>query len=238
MTNGLSADAESFEHREGGFRLNTLLSIVGALWVIGFIGGIIGPGMVKRNPELVIAMNSVNRHLLLAIGADISAWAFFVIGFLRLIAVDSFAYLLGRGWGDQGLAWIEANSIPQPPGTVPVTSTVVSGGSPVGNGQLGWIGRLFDRAAPVAIFLSPNLIVCSMAGRSRYPLRKMIPLDLAGTVGRLVLVWWLGRQFPDTLKSIVDFMGRYQWRVTLGLFVIAIIVTWRKMAKATAAQSR
>jgi membrane protein DedA with SNARE-associated domain len=182
------------------------------LYALGTAGGIMGPGLVKDNPELLLAMSSVNRHLLLSIGAGISLVPFMAIAFVRLLLADPICYLLGRGWGDKAVGWVEQNA---------------AGGT----GGFGWLLKLFQRAAPVAILIAPNNLICFLAGRANYPIKKMIALDLAGTAGRLGLFWYLGKQFESELKTIVNWIADNQFKLIAALVVLSVLNSIRKTSR-------
>jgi membrane protein DedA with SNARE-associated domain len=165
------------------------------------IGSYTGVFWAKNHPELLLVLDTRNRHLALAVAAGISPLAFFVIGFIRLTLPDPFFYLIGRDYGDQGMSWFERQT---------------SGRT----GYLGWVKRWFARAASPLILIMPNLFVCTLAGIDRIPPRRVAVLDAIGTVGRLALFWVVAKQFDSQLKQVLRLVERYQW------WVIAALVGW------------
>jgi membrane protein DedA with SNARE-associated domain len=209
MNQGANTAATS---RPAGPPLRVLLAMYACLYALGTAGGIFGPGLVKEHPELLLAMSSVNRHLLLSIGAGISIVPFVAIAFVRLLLADPICYLLGRGWGDKTVSWFEQNA---------------AGGT----GGFGWLLKLFQRAAPVAIFLAPNNLICFLAGRANYPIKKMVALDLAGTAGRIGLMWYLGKTFESELKNVVDWIADNQFKMIAALLVLSVLNSLRKSSR-------
>jgi membrane protein DedA with SNARE-associated domain len=193
--------------------LYPLLVAYGCLYAIGLTGGILAPRLVKNTPELLLAMNSQNRNLLLAIGADVSVWGFFGIAALRLFAADPVCYLLGRGWGDRAFDWVESNG---------------------GIGSFDWIIRWFSKAPWLAILIAPNNVVLFLAGRTAYPVRRVIALDIIGTFARLGLIWWASKPFRDELNDVVNWVSDNQRWLIIGLLVISVLNTMRKQKRPTA----
>jgi membrane protein DedA with SNARE-associated domain len=176
-------------------------------YAVSFIGGFIGPTLVKHHPELLLAIDSRNRHLLLTTATDISSVAWFAIAATRLMLPDPFFYLLGRDFGQRGVLWIERQTQGQ-------------------TGYLGWIQWLFAKISYPLILVMPNLVVCLLAGMKRVPVRHMIVLDVVGTFGRLALFWWAGQHWKDELTDALNFVQRYQWKLAAALLVLAMVQGW------------
>jgi membrane protein DedA with SNARE-associated domain len=184
-----------------------------ALYAMATVGGFLGPTLVTKHPALLLMLDSRNRHLLLTVATGLSPQAFFAIGFVRLLLPDPFFYLLGRDYGHRGIGWIERQTQGQ-------------------TGYLGWVQRWFDKAAPVLIFVMPNIYVCLLAGMdARINPRKMIPIDVAGTVARLALFWWAGKQFETQLKEVLDFIQRYQWTLVAALVAVSVLQSVRQQRR-------
>lgn len=185
-------------------RLTLLAVPLVAITVAANLGSVLMPTLIDRHPELVIALSSANRNLLLAIGAGIGGFAFFTIAFARLVIADPFYYLLGRDFGERGQAWLARQ-----PGGVPAT--------------VRWVERLFSRADWLAVLVMPNNVVCLLAGMQRMPWKLFAALNAIGTLGRLVLIWYLGQAFEEQLIDVVDIVARYQWWL-VGAFVLFTVV--------------
>ena len=194
-------------------RLTLLAVPLVAVAVASYAGSALMPTLIERRPELVLALSSVNRHLLLAIGSGVAPLAFFMIGFARLIAADPVYYILGRDFGERGRAWMGRQ-----PGGVPWT--------------IRWAERAFARADWLAVLLMPNNVVSLLAGMRRMRWRWFLALNAVGTTGRLVAVWYLGRAFESELRRVVDVIGRYQWWLVGALVVISMIQSGISASKA------
>jgi len=167
------------------------------------LGDLFLAGIVDRNPELLIALNPRNRNLALAT-TQLSAVAFYGIGFARLVVSDPLYYLLGYWYGDRAIAWTERRSRTY--------------GPLIRDGE-----RFFRRSSYPLIFIAPNNIICAMSAATGVRLPTFIALNLSGTVVRLYLVRQLGEIFRSPLESIIDFIAAY--RIPL-LVLSALLVAW------------
>jgi membrane protein DedA with SNARE-associated domain len=188
-----------------------LVTFCAVFYLLGFVGGWLGPSLVDR-PNVLLALDSRNRHLLAAIGAGISAAPFFLIAFARLTIADPFFYRLGMHHGEKGIAWLERQT--------------------QGNlGYIGWIQKWFLRAGWVVVLLMPNLLVCTLAGTCKMPFKRFAALDVVGTAGRLALFWFAGQQIRPELEDAVAWVQRYQWWLVGGLFVVSMMQSSRKAVR-------
>jgi len=194
-------------------RLALLLVPITAFVVASNIGTILSARLVADHPAVLIALDARLRHLLLAVAADIDPSAYFVIGFLRLIASDPLFYLLGHWYGDAGLRWMERKA----------------GGVP---GYLKWIERWFPKAAWPLVALMPNNLICLLAGATRMRPRVFMALNAGGTLVRLAAVWLLASALEEPLDEVLDVVQRYQWPLTALLFGLVMAQSTRQAAKA------
>ena len=51
----------------------------------------------------------------------------------------------------------------------------------------------------------------------------LVPLLLAGIAGRLALLWWLAKQFDSEVKSVTDFLQRWQYPIIIVSIAVVII---------------
>ncbi len=186
------------ERRARRRRLTFLLTPVAALTVVGFISNAASPALIKHHPLLVISLNPINRYLVLA-SNRVEVWEFFAVGLFRLLLSDPLYFLLGRWYGEGALDWIENKT---------------------GNsGLVPFIKKWFGRAGPVIVFAAPNPYVCLLAGSSGMNVALFVGLNVAGTIGRLILIKATGDFFEPILTPVVDFVDRYRWQ-----FVVLSVV--------------
>ena len=159
------------------------------------------PTIVKRSPELLLALSSRIRHLLFAVPAGINPVSYSVIGFARLFAAGALCYALGHGYGNRGMRWVERQFADQTPAT------------------FRWMQRGADRFGPLLVVVMPGSnIVCALVGY-----RRMRPMVFAaclsvGIAVRLAWVWVAAKQFEDQLKVALDWIEQYQWWLVGGFF--------------------
>ena len=184
-----------------------LVTPIVVLSLAGTVADIIGPKLVTEHPLLQMFLNPRNRYLLLA-SPQVGAVEFFVVGFVRLVLTDPLGFVLGRQYGDAALKWA---------------------GEKMGDeGRfVSKVERIFGKAAPVIIFLAPNLYMCILAGASGMKVRTFVALNVSGTIARLILFRIAGEAFEDQLLSILDWISRNQkWLIILS-FVIVVLQTIR-----------
>ena len=184
-----------------------LVTPIVVLSLAGTVADIIGPKLVTEHPLLQMFLNPRNRYLLLA-SPQVGAIEFFVVGFVRLVLTDPLGFVLGRQYGDAALKWA---------------------GEKMGDeGRfVSKVERIFGKAAPVIIFLAPNLYMCILAGASGMKVRTFVALNVSGTICRLILFRIAGEAFEDQLLTILDWIQRNQkWLIILS-FVIVVVQTIR-----------
>lgn len=195
--------------------LPVLGALILALVAANNIGNAVWAGWVESRPVALIALNSTNKFLL---AASINApfLAFVVVGTLRLLAPDPIFYAIGRIYGDRALHWARDVF----PGSSPLLDQVQD--------DEGAVRRLLD----VGVFVMPNNPVCLIAGVTRFPLRRFVVLNVAGTVGRVLLMWWIGHLFADEIQSLLDVVSRYQRWFTMGSVVLVVAyLAWQTIGR-------
>jgi membrane protein DedA with SNARE-associated domain len=191
--------------------LGTLLALATVSYVLAFIGSSAMPRLIATHrAALLLALSSRNRHLLLAEPAGINVVAYAVIGFTRIVSASIVYFLLGRTYGDRGLAWVDREM----------------GGVP---GTVRWIQRAFDRtSAPVTMFFCGSNVVWLLAGLRRMSLRRFVALVSIGMAARLVFFWFVGKALRKPLTSVIDWIGRYQWPLTALFFGLTMVQAVRQ----------
>jgi membrane protein DedA with SNARE-associated domain len=186
-----------------------LVTPIVALSLVGMVADALGPRLITERPLLQMFLNPRNRYLVLA-APQVDLVPFFAVGFLRLVLTDPLGYLLGRQHGDAALRWAEDK---------------------LGD-EAGWIRRVerwFRRAAPLVILVMPNLYMCILAGATGMKAKVFFSLNIAGTLGRLVLIWIAGETFESELGTVLGFIQRYQWwLVGLSIVVVSLQARQRK----------
>jgi membrane protein DedA with SNARE-associated domain len=189
-----------------------ILVAAAVLYATGTFGSNIAPAWIEERPEIVLALSSRNRNLLLAVpNTDVIAYA--VIGFLRLFVVGIVLYYVGAWFGARFLAWTEKQV-----GELPAVYR--------------WFQTGIDRAGWAFVLVMPGSnLVCMMAGHRRMSMRLFAPLLAIGIVLKLIVIRLAGDQFREELEKVLDFIGKYQWWLVGGLFALSFLQSGRKMKK-------
>ncbi|MGZ4771162.1 MAG: hypothetical protein ACXV3B_00635 [Ilumatobacteraceae bacterium] len=169
------------------------------------IANVVFASWVKTHPERLIMLSSRNRYLIGAVGAGISPFAYVVIATVRLGLAAAVCHFLGRAYGDTALRWFTR--------------------------FLGMSQESVDRFEVqyrtaewvlIPIFVGSN-IVFVLSGMVQTRWRRILPLLGAGILVRLALLWWLAEEFESQVKSVIDFLQRYQLPIIIGSLVLVII---------------
>jgi membrane protein DedA with SNARE-associated domain len=181
-----------------------LISLVIAAW----IGDAMAAQWFDRHPLALIALNARNRNLVLTT-EFLDPWSFYVVGGLRLLASDPLFYLLGYFYGDAAVRWMEHRSR-------------------TFGGMMRSAERVFGKAAYPLVVIAPNNFICLFAGSAGMRPAVFIVLNVSGTIGRLLLIRWVGIEFAEPLDAVRDFIADYRLPLTVLLVVTVAITIWRE----------
>lgn len=202
--NTTAADEVIEPHHRPGYGRFLLAGFVGLVVCTNF-ANIVFARWVKTQPEQLIMLSSRNRYLIGAVGAGISPVAYVMIATVRLTLAAAVCHFLGRAYGDQALRWF----------------TRFLGMTPVAVDRFEQQYRTAEWVL-IPIFVGSN-IVFVLSGTVKTSWRRIVPLLLAGIAGRLALLWWLAKQFESEVKSVIDFLQRYQLPIIIGSVVLVIV---------------
>ena len=180
-----------------------IIPLIG-LVIAAQIGDALAPTLVDTHPLLLMTLNARNRNLILVVNQVDTFW-FFVVGAFRLMLSDPLFYLLGYFYGDTAVRWMERRS--------------VSAGR--------WAKQfedIFRKASYPLVVIAPNNIICLLAGSSGMRPAVFFTLNFVGTIGRLILIVWLGETFEKPIEWVLDFIKDYRW-ILLGITVSIVAVT-------------
>lgn len=190
-----------------------LLLLIGpiiALVICTNIGNALFPTLSTENPLLLVALGAPNRNLIIA-AAQVPFLPYFVVGFLRLLAPDYFFYALGTHYGDRAISWMEHRT-------------------PTVGRMMRQLERVFGKAGYVLVLIMPNNPVSLLAGASRMRPRWFWTLNVVGTIGRLLLMWWIGLIFQEWIDALLGFITEHRIQllvVTVGLVLLSGAREWR-----------
>ena len=172
-----------------------------ALVVAANVGTVVSPSLQKSHPAVLLALSSRIRHLLMAIGNDISPAAYAAVATVRILLAAFVCYGLGRAFGPRALHWLRRYlGLPKQ--------------------SLDKMERGFESASWVLVpFFVGSNIVAILAGQRPLPVRRFAALLVVGIAGRLALFWVLADQLRGPLDAFVRFTTRFQWPLMIVLVV-------------------
>ncbi|MEI2638167.1 MAG: hypothetical protein V9F03_04080 [Microthrixaceae bacterium] len=78
------------------------------------------------------------------------------------------------------------------------------------------------------MFIAPNNPVCLLAGVAAMPIRRFVILNVTGTIGRVLLVRFIGHLFEDQIESVLDMIARYQgWFLRGSIILVVGYLAWQ-----------
>lgn len=191
--------------------LYLLLAPIVVLTALAYVGDALAPSLAVEHPVWLIMLNTRKRYLALT-ATSIDPVTFFAVGLIRQIMVDPLYFVLGRRYGDAGVRWLERKL-----GDGAAGVTVFEG----------W----FKKAAYPMVAIAPNAIISVLAGASKMKTGVFLALNLGGTIVTLILLRAFGDVFSGPLDSVLDFLRRYQWQLTIvSVVLVAVQVILSKKA--------
>jgi len=194
------SDAELLRQRR---RLKLLLAPVIVLFVLRAIGVALAPALLERAPILLFLMAPLGRHLVL-ISPDLDLPSFIAVGMIGYFLVDPFTYLLGREYGQAAVDWVEQRS-------------------GVAGRWVRWVDRLFRRAAPVVLFITPGPFVNLLAGVAKMRVPIWLALNLAGTFMAVMVVRYFGAVLETWINAVRAFVDANVAELTIASVTIVVI---------------
>lgn len=182
----------------------TLAAFVG-LVICTNIAGIWWARLIDSSPEQLLLLSSRNRYLALALGADVSLLAYWVIGPLRIATAFVVCHLIGRAYADDALSWFIKY--------LGVTPEALDG-----------FNRSFAKAEWVVIpFFAGSNLVAALSGIHRTSWQRLAAFLAVGIAARLALIWWLARVFDEQLTDFLGWIQRYSWWA-VGISVVLVVL--------------
>jgi membrane protein DedA with SNARE-associated domain len=164
------------------------------------------PGDPTRpsSPLLLIALSPAMRGQI-AVVNYVNPWLFLLIAGLRLLVADPLFFLLGRWYGDAGIAWMEKRS------------------SMAGD-MLREVERWFAKASGLLVFIAANNIVCVLAGASGMRRKWFWVANVAGTLTRLLLIMVFADLLSSQIDTALDWVGDYRpWLLAVSIAAVAVV---------------
>lgn len=177
-------------------------------------GNVVWADWVRSHPLGLIALNSSNKYLL-ATSISLDLVPMVVVGTLRLLAPDPIFFAMGWLYGDRALHWARRTF----PGGTQLLDRVHEDPAAA------------HRILNVAVLVAPNNLICLVAGAVRFPVRRFVVLNVVGTIGRVLLMRWIGLVFEDQIEDVLKFVDRYQtWLLWGSVAAVALLVVWQMVS--------
>lgn len=193
----------------------TLAAFVG-LVIATNVAGATWAKWLESSPETLLLLSSRNRYLALALGADVSWFGYWVIGFARIALAFVVCHLIGRAYADDALRWFVKYL-----GVTPEA--------------LDQFNRGFAKAQWFIVpFFAGSNLVAALSGVHRTGWARLAVLLSVGIVGRLVLIWWLAQIFDEELEDFVGWLQRYSWWAVGISVVLVLLVNARNFRRGAA----
>jgi membrane protein DedA with SNARE-associated domain len=190
------------------------------MWVATQASGALFPTLSTENPTLLILLSAANRNLIVA-AASGQGWLdagnavplvlYGIIGVLRLLAPDPFFYAIGESYGDRAIAWMERRT-------------------PTFGEMLRELERLFAKAGWAFALVLPNNYVCLLAGAARMRRSWFWALNITGTIGRVIIMYFVGRALQDWIDRALGFVSDHRVPFLIascGLVGVTLLREWR-----------
>ncbi|CAN5184305.1 hypothetical protein BH24ACT1_BH24ACT1_05890 [soil metagenome] len=195
-------------HRSDRRRLLWVSIALGVIATTAVMGNALAPTLVVNHPLLLLALNATTRHLVLT-STSVDFVPYLVVGVGRRLLEDPFLFLLGRWYGDDAIAWVDAK---------------------VGGGRsLAFIQRHFHWVGWLLVAVVPGGVVCVLAGASRMRTTMFLVLNVTGTVVTILVLRRFGDVFAGPVNAIVDVLADNVVVLTgLSIILTAVYVLRRR----------
>ncbi len=194
--------------------MQLLAAVPVAFALAAYAGQIFFAALIVRAPLLLLSLNATDP-ILLGVAHQAPLWAFMTIGLARLFVTDPFLYRLGYDYGPNAKAYLAAEFGPR--------SRVIR--------TMDWLERWFGRAGWLLLFAIPGYPMCLLSGIARMRQVLFVTVNLAGTLTRLALVWWVADVFSGSLGAVVRFVNRYSVPFTVAMFALVAVQTVRNQRR-------
>jgi len=186
---------------------------LGVIAAAAVVGNALAPTLVVNHPLLLLALNTTTRHLVLT-STSVDFVPYLLVGLGRRLLEDPFLFLLGRWYGDDAIAWVDAK---------------------VGGGRvLAFVQRNFHWVGWLLVAVVPGGVVCVLAGASRMRTAVFLVLNVGGTVATILALRRFGDVFAGPVDATVTFVGDNVVVLTgLSVFLTGLFVLRRRRRRSS-----
>ena len=195
-------------------RLKQLAVVPLAFALAAYVGQILTGALLSSQPLLLMSFNATDPMLLLA-AHQTEAVPFLIVGTARLFAPDLFLHQLGWEFGPATKDYLKSEFGPRS-GFI---RTIAA------------LERWFPRVGWLLLFAIPGYPMCLLAGIAKMRRLPFIVVNLAGTVSRLLLIFWVSSVFEGPLGASVRFIGRFSLPFTFAMVALVMLQSRRSKNK-------
>jgi membrane protein DedA with SNARE-associated domain len=179
---------------------------IGVTTIVNLIGTAASPYLLARHPLTLIGCSPLFRHLVV-VAPRVDLVSFFAVAVPRHFLPDPFFYMLGREYGHVAMEWADGNS--------PFTGRIVRA-----------LERVVGKLGPVALLLSPDVIVSTLVGVARVPFPLFVLFNIAGTFGTVFVARWFGDLLEKQIDTMVRFFEGHLALVTVVSLLLVVLFNW------------
>jgi membrane protein DedA with SNARE-associated domain len=181
------------------------------LVLVSTVGNAVHPALLKDHPLWLIAADPRARWVLL-VAHKVDFWPMYILAVVRRLLSDPLFFLLGYLYGDRAVRWAERRF-------------------DSGTGIIKLIERIFQRAAPVLVFLFPGPLVCVMAGATGMSVLEFAALNLIGTMVTVFALYKFASLVRGPINAVNNFYSHnFKWltAVSVGITLLWFLNQFRK----------
>ncbi len=186
--------------------LLSVLGLIAGIAIANWIAAVTLSGLLKDHPVLLMMLNPITRNLLL-VADRIDPFLFFTLAFIRRMVPHPAWFLIGRWYGERGIAWVKKHS--------PDIAMMIE-----------WIEERFPRFGWLFCVLYPHPAVCAMAGTSRMTMKAFLIWCSVGIIGFVTAAYFLGDWASPITTPLVNFADRYKWPI-MGISLVLMVVSYK-----------
>jgi membrane protein DedA with SNARE-associated domain len=186
-------------------KLQLLIGPMIVCFIATGIGVAFAPVLLERAPIALFLLAPLGRHLVL-ISPALDPVTFVAVGMVGYFLVDPFSYVLGREYGQSAVEWM-------------------SGRAGLVGRWARWVERMFNRAAPLVLFVSPGPFVNLLAGASGMRVPLWLTLNLGGTLATVILTRWFGAALVRPINAVREFVQANALELTVVSVILVLAST-------------
>lgn len=188
-----------------------LSAAIAAFYATGILGLALLPILARDLPVLLLLLNP-STGVLLVISERVDLATFLILATTRRIALHILFFLLGEWYGASAVRWVEQR--------VGGTQATVE-----------FIEQLFARVRWPVIFFFPGPLPSVLAGSAQMRRLPFLAVDIAGTVGSLLVIRFAADIAADPIGSALRFSDQNAGVLTIicaSATIVWLLVRWRR----------